>query len=125
MESERKKKTEGIQKQEGTVKPERTEGREVMERHLLSSSKSLLVMAVSLAILLYCVAILKVNPGVSLILSALSAVYLGMPFGCPWKQFENDIGDTFKTMFMGMLIMMFVGILIGSWMVSGTVPLMM
>ena len=71
MESERKKKTEGIQKQEGTVKPERTEGREVMERHLLSSSKSLLVMAVSLAILLYCVAILKVNPGVSLILSAL------------------------------------------------------
>ena len=125
MESERKKKTEGIQKQEGTVKPERTEGREVMERHLLSSSKSLLVMAVSLAILLYCVAILKVNPGVSLILSALSAVYLGMAFGCPWKQFENDIGDTFKTMFMGMLIMMFVGILIGSWMVSGTVPLMM
>ncbi len=83
MESERKKKTEGIQKQEGTVKPERTEGREVMERHLLSSSKSLLVMAVSLAILLYCVAILKVNPGVSLILSALSAVYLGMAFGCP------------------------------------------
>ena len=125
MESERKKKTEGIQKQEGTVKPERTEGREVMERHLLSSSKSLLVMAVSLAILLYCVAILKVNPGVSLILSALSALYLGMAFGCPWKQFENDIGDTFKTMFMGMLIMMFVGILIGSWMVSGTVPLMM
>ena len=28
-------------------------------------------------------------------------------------------------MFMGMLIMMFVGILIGSWMASGTVPLMM
>ena len=39
MESERKKKTEGIQKQEGTVKPERTEDWEVMERHLLSASK--------------------------------------------------------------------------------------
>ncbi len=91
----------------------------------LSSSKSLLVLCVSLAILLYCVAILKANPGVSLIVSALSALYLGMAFGCSWKQFENDIGDTFKTMFMGMLIMMFVGILIGSWMISGTVPLMM
>lgn len=95
------------------------------ERRELSSSKSLTVLLISLAVLLYCVAILKANPGVSLIISALSALYLGMAFGCPWKQFENDIGDTFKTMFMGMLIMMFVGILIGSWMLSGTVPLMM
>ena len=104
-------------------KKERTNQKE--ERKELPASRSLIILLVSLAVLLYCVAILKANPGVSLILSALSAVYLGMAFGCPWKQFENDIGDTFKTMFMGMLIMMFVGILIGSWMISGTVPLMM
>lgn len=95
------------------------------ERRELPRFKSLIVLMASLVVLLYCVAILKVNPGVSLIISALCAVYLGMAFGCEWKQFENDIGDTFKSMFMGMLIMMFVGILIGSWMASGTVPLMM
>lgn len=91
----------------------------------LTAGKSVLVLVVSLTVLLYCVAILKANPGVSLILAALSAICLGMLFGCSWKDFENDIGETFKTMFMGMLIMMFVGILIGAWMASGTVPLMM
>lgn len=95
------------------------------ERKKITAGKAILVLIVALVILLYCVAVLKANPGVSLILTALAAMGLGMLFGCKWKDFEGDIGDTFKTMFMGMLIMMFVGILIGAWMVSGTVPFMM
>lgn len=95
------------------------------EKKKITAGKSMLVLIVALVILLYCVAVLKANPGVSLILTALAAMGLGMLFGCKWKDFEGDIGDTFKTMFMGMLIMMFVGILIGAWMVSGTVPFMM
>lgn len=95
------------------------------EKKKMTAGKSISVLIVALIILLYCVAVLKANPGVSLILTALAAMGLGMLFGCKWKDFEGDIGDTFKTMFMGMLIMMFVGILIGAWMVSGTVPFMM
>lgn len=95
------------------------------EKKEITGGKSVAVLIVSLAVLLYCVAVLKANPGVSLILAALAAICLGMIFGCTWKDFENDIGDTFKTMFLGMLIMMFVGILIGAWMISGTVPLLM
>ena len=95
------------------------------EKKKMTAGKSILGLIVALIILLYCVAVLKANPGVSLILTALAAMGLGMLFGCKWKDFEGDIGDTFKTMFMGMLIMMFVGILIGAWMVSGTVPFMM
>lgn len=95
------------------------------EKKKITAGKSMLVLIVALVILLYCVAVLKANPGVSLILTALAAMGLGMLFECKWKDFEGDIGDTFKTMFMGMLIMMFVGILIGAWMVSGTVPFMM
>jgi len=91
----------------------------------MTAGKSMIVLFVSLAVLLYLVAILKINPGVSLMSAAMVAVFLGMAFGCTWKDFENNIGETFKTMFMGMLIMMFVGILIGSWMTSGTVPLLM
>jgi NhaC family Na+:H+ antiporter len=91
----------------------------------ISSGKSIAVLVLSLAVLLYCVVGLKANPGVSLILASLAAIFLGMAFGYSWSDFEADIGDTFKTMFMGMLIMMFVGILIGSWMTSGTVPLLM
>ena len=94
-------------------------------RKTISTGKSIAILVLSLAVLLYCVAGLKANPGVSLILASLAAVFLGMAFGYTWQDFEADIGDTFKTMFMGMLIMMFVGILIGSWMTSGTVPLLM
>lgn len=95
------------------------------ERKSLEKGKSILILLVSLAVLLYGVAILKANPGVCLIFAAMAAIYLGMFLGCQWAQFEDEIGDTFKRMFMGMLIMMFVGILIGVWMASGTVPLLM
>lgn len=95
------------------------------ERKSLEKGKSILILLVSLAVLLYGVAILKANPGVCLIFSGMTAIYIGMFLGCQWAQFESEIGDTFKRMFMGMLIMMFVGILIGAWMASGTVPLMM
>lgn len=91
----------------------------------LSPGKAIAVLLVSLIVLLYCVALLKANPGVSLMAAAMVAVFMGMAFGLRWSDFEENIGDTFKLMFMGMLIMMFVGILIGSWMSAGTVPLMM
>ena len=95
------------------------------EEKKLTPGKSVLILVVSLALLLYFVGWLKVNPGVSLISAALVAIFMGMAFGCPWESFEKEMGETIKTMFMGMLIMMFVGILIGSWMTSGTVPLLM
>ena len=95
------------------------------EEKKLTPGKSVLILVVSLALLLYFVGWLKVNPGVSLISAALVAIFMGMAFGCPWERFEKEMGETIKTMFMGMLIMMFVGILIGSWMTSGTVPLLM
>lgn len=95
------------------------------ERKKLSPGKSLAILVISLAVLLYFVAILKANPGVSLISAAVVTIFAGMAMGCSWKDFEADMGDTFKSMFLGMIIMMFVGILIGSWMSSGTVPLLM
>ena len=52
-------------------------------------------------------------------------MYIGMLFGTKWEQYEKDIGETISKMFIGMLIMMFVGMLIGSWMASGTIPLLM
>ncbi|MBE6940095.1 MAG: Na+/H+ antiporter NhaC [Ruminococcaceae bacterium] len=95
------------------------------EKKQLKTWQILLTLLVSLAVLLYLVAIQKSNPGVSLITAGMVAIGLGLAFGLDWKTFESNMGDTIKSMFMGMLIMMFVGILIGSWMSAGTVPLMM
>ncbi|MBQ3107318.1 MAG: Na+/H+ antiporter NhaC [Firmicutes bacterium] len=95
------------------------------EKKQLKTWQAVTVLLVSLAVLLFLVALKKFNPGVSLITSGMVAIGLGMAFGLGWKVFEGSMGDTIKSMFMGALIMMFVGILIGSWMTSGTVPLLM
>ena len=50
-------------------------------RKTISPGKSIAILVLSLAVLLYCVAGLKANPGVSLILASLAAVFLGMAFG--------------------------------------------
>lgn len=91
----------------------------------MSKAKSLSVLLVSLFILLFNVIKLKTNPAISLILAALASIYMGMIFGNTWEKFEADIGDTIQKMFVGILIMMFVGILIGTWMSSGTIPILM
>ena len=91
----------------------------------MSKTKSLSVLLVSLFILLFNVIKLKTNPAISLILAALASIYMGMIFGNTWEKFEADIGDTIQKMFVGILIMMFVGILIGTWMSSGTIPILM
>lgn len=96
-----------------------------MKTEEMKRGKSLLVLLIALGILLFGVIKLKANPAISLILSALIAIYIGMLLGHKWEDFERDIGDTIHKMFVGMLIMMFVGILIGSWMASGTIPLLM
>ena len=64
-------------------------GADVMENEnkKITTGKSVAVLIVSLAVLLYLVAVLKANPGVSLILSALVAIGMGMLFGCTWKEF--------------------------------------
>ena len=51
-----------------------------VEKKEITGGKSVAVLIVSLAVLLYCVAVLKANPGVSLILAALAAICLGMIF---------------------------------------------
>lgn len=91
----------------------------------ITRGKSIFILLLALIILLYGVIKLEANPAICLILSALSAIYLGMFFGNKWELFERDIGETIQKMFVGMLIMMFVGILIGAWMASGTIPLLM
>jgi len=95
------------------------------EKNKLYGAKSMIILVVALAVLLYLVVGVKANPGVSLITTAMVVIGIGMAFGVKWDEFQSTTGETFKTMFMGMLIMMFVGILIGSWMTSGTVPLLM
>lgn len=62
---------------------------------------------------------------VALIFSAGVAVAISMIFyGTPWKDFEEAIVDNIKSVGTAVVILLLIGAVAGSWMVSGVVPTM-
>jgi len=61
---------------------------------------------------------------IALILGAAIAAMVGFKNGFTWKEMELGISQGISTAFGAILILMMVGSLIGSWIISGTVPTM-
>lgn len=64
----------------------------------------------------------KVEPHMPLFLSTVAAAVLLRLFGIPWKRMEEGIVNGIQSAIAPMLILCLIGILIGVWMMSGTVP---
>ena len=52
------------------------------------------------------------------------ACFIGMKNGYTWKEMEQGMIETIKVSMQAVLILLTVGSLIGSWIISGTVPSM-
>ena len=52
------------------------------------------------------------------------AMTLSMIWGVKWDDIQNDILDLARRMFTAILVLIFVGMLIGVWIASGTVPIL-
>ena len=61
---------------------------------------------------------------VSLIMAAAVASMIGIKNGHSWKEIERGMIDTISVSLQSLLILLMVGALIGSWILSGTVPSM-
>ncbi|MDQ7049481.1 MAG: Na+/H+ antiporter NhaC family protein [Enterobacterales bacterium] len=61
---------------------------------------------------------------IALILGAAIATLIGFKNGYSWKEIEQGISKGISTAYGAILILMMVGSLIGSWIISGTVPTM-
>jgi len=61
---------------------------------------------------------------IALILGAAIATLIGFKNGYSWKEIEEGIAKGIATAYGAILILMMVGSLIGSWIISGTVPTM-
>lgn len=57
-----------------------------------------------------------------LILAAVYAAFIGIRVGLTWEDLQNGITDRLSTAMPAIYIIFSVGILIGTWMFSGTVP---
>ena len=61
---------------------------------------------------------------VSLILAAAIAAAIGIKNGLTWREIEKGMIETISMSLQALLILLMVGSLIGSWILSGTVPTM-
>lgn len=80
----------------------------------------ILAMAVLLAV---GYGIYKIRPQVLLVAAAFITACLGLILRYPWKEMEKGIVESISKAMPAILIMLSVGILIGSWIASGTIPM--
>jgi NhaC family Na+:H+ antiporter len=65
----------------------------------------------------------RIKAQVLLIAAASLTAFLGLVLGFKWKDMERGIVESIHKAMPAILIMLSVGILVGSWMASGTIPM--
>ncbi|MEY8260611.1 Na+/H+ antiporter NhaC [Oscillospiraceae bacterium 50-60] len=86
--------------------------------------QALLMLAVGIAVIIAGLLVLKVNNRIVLALDGVIMCVMAVCFGIPYGELQKGVKDTIASMIVAMLILLVVGVLVGTWMASGTVPVM-
>ncbi|MEG1255703.1 Na+/H+ antiporter NhaC [Clostridium sp.] len=78
-----------------------------------------LIVALSVGIIFF-----EASPHIPLIIAASVAAIMSLLIGYKWSDIEKGFIDTIQMSMQAILILMIIGILIGAWILSGTVPTM-
>ncbi len=90
-----------------------------------SLGEAMLVITFLIVVLAFSLIKLEASPHIPLVIGALFAACIGIfKLGYEWQELEVAIMDTIKMAMQAILILMVVGMLIGTWILSGTVPSM-
>ncbi|HLR23658.1 MAG TPA: Na+/H+ antiporter NhaC, partial [Pseudogracilibacillus sp.] len=68
------------------------------------------------------IVILEANPHIPLVIVLLLLFIYGLIKKVPYKELENGITEGTKTGMAAVFLFFFIGILIASWMLGGTIP---
>ena len=90
----------------------------------VSFAKSMFLLAISAATVLGGIIVLDAEASIVLVSAGTVVIALSMLWGIRWERIQEGILDTLRSMFPAILILLAVGMLVGTWMLSGTVPLM-
>ncbi len=97
---------------------------EKQERKIVKPGQALLMLAVGIAIIIVGLLVLKVNNRIVLAVDGVIMCFMAWCFGIQYDDLQKGIKDTVASMVIAMLILLAVGTLVSTWMISGTVPLM-
>lgn len=91
----------------------------------ITVSKAVTLLLISLFIVIGGVVFIKAPTVIVLITGGAATIALSLLWGTKWKELENNLLDTLRMLMIPILILLAVGMLIGSWVMSGTLPLLM
>jgi len=94
------------------------------DRRLVAPWQALLMLVVGVGIIFFGLMTLKVNARIVLAVDGVVMCCMACCFGIPYNDLQKGIKDTIASMLVAILILFAVGVLISTWMASGTVPVM-
>lgn len=90
----------------------------------ISTVKAVILLAISILGIVIGKVVLGGDISVVLIVDAAIVSALSMIWGVKWSDIEEQMKENFKSMTVPIIILMCVGMLVGSWIISGTIPTM-
>lgn len=75
-------------------------------------------------IIVYSMLILKVEPHIPIVISTILAGAMALKIGCSWYEMRDGMIESVYRAVEALIIVMIVGMLIGSWVLAGSVPAM-
>ncbi len=94
------------------------------ERRKVPFSVSMLVVLFLIVVLAISVNVYDLEAHLPILLTTMFAGSIAMLYGYKWKDLEKSVLDTMNSMMSSLLIFLAVGIVIGTWILSGVVPAM-
>ena len=96
-----------------------------MEKQKVSPWIALIPVIFLIGSLYYAIRIVEASPHIPLFTSAIFAALIGMlVLKIKWSTIEEGIVDTIKMSMGAIIILMIIGMVIGTWILSGVVPSM-
>ena len=94
------------------------------EKKKLSFAKAMILLLIAVVTIFVVKAKIGGDTSVSLLCAAAAVSALAMIWGIKWENIEHEVKENFKSMASPLMILMCVGLLVGTWMISGTIPTM-
>lgn len=83
-----------------------------------------LMLLVGIAVIIVGLLVMKLNNRIVLALDGVIMCLMAWCFGIPYAELQQGIKETVSSMIVAILILLAFGVLVGTWMASGTVPVM-
>lgn len=90
----------------------------------VSANQGIFILFVSILVIILGIKVVSAPTAIILLFGGVITIIISICLGIEYSNIQEDIVKTITTMAVPILIVLSVGILVGSWMISGTVPLM-